>query len=204
MPIVYTPHDLSLSENSANGGFLLSVKTPEGPPKPVLFQFPPKVVGDSRGGNWKEDPAGPSAGDVIAVYQNAKPRIVVIEWVYIVDSASQIDGGKFSAARIHDELRKLRGYFRNPYLEGSTTDKGAAANSPMIVGLWMWQIGGNQPMSFRLESSNIKHSSTIVGKGRDAFPLRTDVSVELRSWPKIGTPPSGSVPGQLELTNDWF
>lgn len=161
----------------------------------VFFQFPPKVVNDSRDGEWDEKPAGPNAGDKIAIYKCANPKKVTVEWKYIVGFAS------WTISDIKDELQLLRGYFRNPFIEGS----GDSALSPLVVSLQLWKIGGDEPMSFRLQAINIKHGNTLIGKKPDGvFPLLTEVSAEFRSWPLIGKPPVQTVPGQKEFTVDWF
>lgn len=187
MAIRYTPHDRDLSSS-----FLLKIRSPEGVESPVMFQFPPRVVNDSRDGDWKEEPVGPNAPDHIAVYKSGTPRRLTIEWTYIVD------GSKFPATRIHDEVRKLRGYFSNTLVEGGGTF------DSLIVMFWAWNIGGKAPMSFRLKSSNIKHGQTLVGSGKDAFPLRTDVAVELKTWAKVGE--AQIAPGQLDISKntDWY
>lgn len=161
----------------------------------VQFQFPPKIINDSRSSDWKEDGGGPNAGDKIAVFQHADPRRITIEWSYIVGF------NNWSVADIKDELKTLRGYFRNPFIEGS----GPTAMSPLVIEVLLWDVGGDAPMSFRMREASIKHRPTIVRDDEgQIFHLFTDISIELKSWPLIGTPPVQTVPGQVVFGSDWF
>lgn len=188
MPIRYTDHDRSLASS-----FFMEFRSPEKTLGTVLFQFPPKVRNDSRQGDWDEKAVGPNAPDKLAFYKTGDPRRITVEWVYIVD------GGQFTSARIHDELRKLRGYFSNPKQEGD-----GGFNS-LVVNFWAWNIGGSSKMSFRFLQANIKHSETIVGTGKSAFPLRTDVAVEMKTWPKFTLGGMLQVANdQIELTPEWY
>lgn len=164
--------------------------------KDILFQFPPHVSNDSRGGDWDEHPGGPEAGDQIAVYKAARPRRITLEWQYIVD------GGDWTADVIHTQLKLLRGYFRNPF----TKAKGNVANSPMIIELLLWEFGGKKPMTFRLHDVNVKHGKALMFTNDGGiFALETTVSGEFKSWPNVGIEfPAQLVPGQKTFTNDWF
>lgn len=171
----------------------------------IKFQFPPKISDDSREGEWDEKSAGPNSGDIIAVYKTAKPRSVTLDWIYVLTGhPSEVYRGNaiWNAETIQEQLRFLRGYFRNPFVEGG--GGGDGANSPLVVNLWLWGAGGRGTMSFRLNSVNIKHDQTIIGTGATAFPLRTEVSANFKSWPKIGNPPVQTVPGQRIFTPEWF
>lgn len=175
----------------------------------IQFQFPPKVTNDSRDGEWEEKSAGPNSGDKIAVYKSANPRRITLEWTYIVGFAG------WTIDDIKTELKTMRGYFRNPFIENIEGDDAGAraeqANSPLVINLLLWDIGGDEPMSFRMSSASCKHGPTLVngrsinepGIGR-VFPLKTEVSAEFKSWPSIGDPPAQTVPGQKPFTVDWF
>ena len=65
----------------------------------------------------------------------------------------------------------------------------------MIVMFKMWRHGGDKEMSCRIVSTSIKHSETVVVPCKEtksasslAYPLRTDVTVDLRIW-SLGGPP---------------
>lgn len=168
----------------------MEFKSPEKKLETVLFQFPPKVRNDSRQGDWDPKPVGPNAPDQLAFYKSGQPRRITVEWTYIVD------GGQFPSTKIHNEVRKLRGYFSNPRQEGD-----GGFNS-LVVFLQAWMIGGSSKMSFRFEQANIKHSETIVGSGKSAFPLRTDIAMELKTWPKFERLQVAN--DQIELTPEWY
>lgn len=189
MPAKLTGFDESIRRSKMSVKF----QTPGSPARDILFQFPPKIINDSRKGTWDEKPAGPNSGDKVAVYKAADPRVMTMEWKYIVGFDS------WSIDKIKTEIKNVRGYFRNPFID-------AGGQSPLIVLLQVWKIGGDAPMSFRMDSSNIKHGPTMVGNSNgDVFPLLTEIAIELRSWPKIGdVAPAETVKGQLTFTPDWF
>lgn len=189
MPATLTPFDQAIK----TAKLTVKIKTPAGGARDILFQFPPRVVNDSRGGDWEEKPAGANSGDMIAIYKSAKPRLITLQWKYIVGFAG------WSIDQIKAEVQTLRGYFRNPFIEGG------GGPSPMVIELLLWKIGGNDTMSFRMKDANIKHGDTLVGSPNgDVFPLTTEVSIELQSWPLLGNPPAQMVPGQKVFGPDWF
>lgn len=196
----YLPHDRSLIDTSV---YTIGIRL-KGDNKPtnVELQFPPHIQSDGRRGEWKESSGGPSAGDKIAVYTAADPRIISVELTYVVDGAS------WTSEKIKKQLQLLRGYFRNPFIEaaGGTPDNpSTSALSPMVILLKIWSVGGPSEMSFRLDSVGVRHGKTFVGVGQNAFPLHTVVSLSLKSWPKIGdNPPAQTVPGQLVYDVSWY
>lgn len=161
----------------------------------VSFQFPPKVTSDNRGANWKE--VNIKGNEPIPIIADFTAREITLEWTYIVtdssDGGGNIDGrggGRWTTERIHRQVYSLRRYF------GGESESGIIEKC--IVNFKMWSIGGPNPMTFRLVSAGIKHSNTIVaptaGVVRDgnqsnaridpqiAYPLRTDITLQLRSW----------------------
>lgn len=199
MPATMSPFDKAIA---SSGRLKVSLRRPTSSSanggseqRNIAFQLPPVILGDARSGEWDERAAGPNSGDQIAVYKTALPRIITMQWRYVVGW----DG--WTVEKIKDEIQTLRGYFRNPFIEGS----GDAALSPLVIEVLLWSFGGTEVMSFRLHRSDIKHGKTLVGLPPDKiFALTTDVSIELKSWPSIGTPPAQTVPGQRQFTPDWF
>lgn len=159
----------------------------------IKFQFPPKIVDDSQTGSWNQNRNALTA-DMIAVYEGADPRQTTVEWTYIVtntqcepdviqrrrprDEINRSSG--WTPQLIHRQLRLLRGYWRNSFIEGKF-------QSNMIVFMQLWALGGQRVMSFRLAGLSIKHSTTIVNKGIEAFPLRTDISAQFKMWPDFSS-----------------
>ncbi len=188
MPAQLTGFDREIRRSKISVNF----RTPGSPPRDVVFQFPPKIVSDGRQGAWKEEAAAANTGDLMALYQGAEPRIMTMEWKYVVGFDS------WTIDKVKTELKHLRGYFRNPF--------DATGQGPLIILLQVWKIGGDAPMSFRMKAVNVKHGPTMVGNSNgDIFPLLTEIAIELKSWPKIGdTEPVETVPGQKTFTPDWF
>jgi len=165
----------------------------------VEFQFPPKIVSDGRKGNWKEFPTRQQ--EPYAVYTVASPRILTIHATWIVEA-----GSGWPASKIAKQLVNLRGYFM----------VGWGQDQDLIGKFRCWQIGGPEQQSCRLVDVNIKYSETLVSPGavtpppssmkgiagsiansiakaasisasaNSTFPLKTDVTIDLRLWSKGG------------------
>ncbi len=193
----YTQQDVDMCTSS---NLVLTITLKDGGPKNILFQFPLRVSSDNRSGDWDEKSTGPNTGDKIGIYKSANPRHISLDWYYMVD------GGKWPASKIHDQLRVLRGYYRNPFISDvAAGESGDGQMSPMVILLKVYDVGGDDVMSFRADSVGIKHSGPLIGPPKNPFPLRTDVSLSLKSWPQLGTnPPVQLVKGQREFKLDWF
>ncbi len=160
----------------------------------IQFQFPPRVNSDNRGANWRE--VSMKAAEPIAIFADSTAREISLEWDYIVTGT---DSG-WTTSKIHQQIYTLRSYFGGVN-EGGSIDK-------LIVKFKMWSIGGKDPLTFRLTNVSVKHSPTIVCPipnsrpsdntkvGIDyskkkintdlAYPLKTTVSVNMRSWTQKG------------------
>jgi len=173
---------------------------------PVEFQFPPKITTDSRKGTWEK---GELRGvEPIAVFATSGPREFTVTWTYVVDSYDD-NINSWTIGRITRNVRMLRGYF------ALVRDKGAA-RSRLSVKLQMWCIGGEKTMSARIENISVKYGETLVlppgGKSFQAYPLRTDITVDLRLWTKSGVDPTNDTrkfeqdaPGMNQfITPDWY
>jgi len=184
-----TQHDTNLANS-----FYLELKTGK-----VEFQFPPKIVSDGRKGNWREFPT--RSYEPYAVYTVAGPRVIVIHATWIVEA-----GSSWSASKIAKQLVNLRAYFMI----------GWGKDEDLIAKFRCWQIGGTEEQSCRLTDVNIKYSETLVSTGvktpapssmkgiagsiansiakaastsasnNTTFPLKTDVTIELRLWSQAG------------------
>lgn len=198
--MTYTKHDEDLCIN----GLQLQITVPRGggeelgpgTPRYIQFQYPPSIAGDKRGGDWKETPV-PTYGDVMAFYQSAQPRAISMQWSYIVD------GNHWNVSLIRNQLRYLRGYFRNP-IASQEEGRRAGYNSGLVIYLLIWGVGGDEPMSFRMKSVDVKYGPTMIGNGKEAFFQRSDVTAEFMSWPQLGEKPAEIVPGTKVFTSDWF
>lgn len=163
MGALLTEHDTTLAQS-----FVLNF-----PLKGNLeFQFPPKITSDGRSGTWNEKPG--MGTEPIAVFGTSGPREITLGATYIVDGSSG-----WNINRIHDQIRKARGYYAQIRKDGSTRN--------LVLHLKMWGIGGNEPVSARLTNIGVKYGDAIVGTGDDAFPLRTDLTLDIRIW-TMGAP----------------
>lgn len=183
----------------------------------IEFQFPPKVIGDGRKGDWFEQNVRgdePAAG-----FTYTGPREITLNWTYVVD------GDQWTVDRITSNIRTLRGYFMfvDKQTPGSDGKLKIDINN-MVLKLRMWCIGGSGWMSGRLKSVDVKYGETMIitkgtstpGKhlGADgAFPLRSDISVDLRLWTQGYTMVKGKAEGkaielvdkcQKGITQDWY
>lgn len=171
----------------------------------IEFQFPPKITSDNRSGTWKE---GELRGkEPIANYTTSGPREMTMAWTYIVEDRAE-KGKGWTAQRIAQNVRNLRGYFSR------VRAKGDQRNLVIEFGMWAHTAnvdggysGSDYRATFRLKSVNVKHGpSLIVPTYSDlnsatsqtnanllnntipfiAYPLRTDVVVDIRLWTNQG------------------
>lgn len=160
----YTPIDRALCEAA-----FLEFNTQVFGSYYVWFQFPPKMTSDSRKGKWEE---GELRGyEPVSVFSTSGPREMSLQFTYIVA------GGEWTSQRISDNVHRLRGYFAQV--------RNSAAARNLVVRFRLWKLGGSTPISCRIKSIDVKHSDTIVVPNGDvtkAYPLRTDVTLELALW----------------------
>ena len=190
MAVRYIDADIALSKavsfRFALPGGLFSV--------PIEFQFPPKILNDGRKAEWVD--ANVPAGNPVSVYAKTGPREISLSFTYIVD------GDIWSTTKISNIIRELRGYFGRANMNIANNQR------DMIVMFKMWLHGGVNEMSCKLNNVVLKHSETVVMPCRApgtfvdsvlpsatdvnlanlAYPLRTDVSIDLRIW-SLGGPP---------------
>lgn len=227
MPQQYTPHDIALC-NSDEMYLKLTETDKEGGTKltPIEFQFPPRFPSDNRRGTWSE---GELRGvEPIAVFSTSGPRIITMNWTYIVD------GNSWTVWRIQKNISTLRGYWSR------IKNKGGDRKN-LVVHLKMWDFGGIDDMTARITSVDVKRSDTLVSYykddalnsplGRrfftqeertpnsaagarlalhDNYSLRTDVSVDLRLWTRSNAVDEKAndvvdLPGLVhDLPVDWY
>lgn len=170
----YTEFDLSL---------ISRVELRQSGQAPVKFQFPPKITSDSRKGEWKE---GSLRGfEPVATFDKSGPREMTLTFTYIVD------GWKWTTGVISDQVMDLRRYFAR-VRENKSDYRG------LIVYFKMWYHGGTRAATCRFKGIDVKHSETIVapvGFPERAYPLRTDVTLDLRLWAQ-GADVDGKQPTQ--------
>lgn len=151
----------------------------------VEFQYAPKVISDSRKGNWDERDA--QGTEPIVNYKASTPRYISLQITYFNE------GNLWNCDRIRRNINLIRGYFQRV-----EDIKNRQRN--LLVWLRLWCIGGRDTLTFRMKSCDVKYSETMVAEARTvvgqsgslpasstfntAFPLRTDVTIDLASWTK--------------------
>lgn len=147
----------------------------------IEFQFPPKIVSDSRKGDWKEvDKPG---SEPTFEYKKSGAREISMNWTYVIDSFDTNNARAWTIPRITRNIRTLRGYFAQTRNPGSDHEN-------LVIIFSMWSMGGsgsNQDhMTALIKNVDVKYGESIVvppGQGTDqAFFLRSDISVDLRLW----------------------
>jgi hypothetical protein len=157
----------------------------------ISFQFPPKITSDGRKGEWNEE--NQPGTEPVAVYKVSGPREMSLIFTYIVD------GGEWTTYKVSAQVSNLRSYFSRYRIAGFRG---------LVVRFKMWYFGGEKSMSCRIKSIDVKHSETIVAPNGDAskaYPLRTDVTVELRMWTKGGPQKTQDLEGlEIQEQPGWY
>jgi hypothetical protein len=132
----------------------------------ITFQFPPRMVGDSREAAWREGKLRDK--EPIAVFESTGPRVMNIEWTDIVGEVG------WNATRVSSQVQLLKSYFLNINRQGS----------PGLVAKFQFVLHGQSKMSGRIHTASIDYSTAYVGQGQDAFPLRSTIKIDCRVWTK--------------------
>lgn len=135
----------------------------------IIFQFPPKVTNDSRRGNWSEENI--MGDEPYALYMGSDSRNITMEWTYIVGM------NRWTSDMVHTQLKRLRGYFSRMQQNGFKS---------LVAHLRLWDIGGDQLMTARILDVSISHGKSLIGRPDVAFPLRTDVKIDVKLWTRGG------------------
>jgi hypothetical protein len=211
---VYAEHDIALRENAflelrvpknvdsfERDSFESEVEHKDHEEVEIKFQFPPRILSDNRKGAWKE--GGLRGMEPVAVFKTSGPREISLTWTYIVtdnDTGSLARG--FSTVIIAEQVKLVRGYFA-----AVRARKEGARN---LIAVFRYGLfGGTRAITARIKSIDVKHGDTIIvpnGDASKAFPLRTDITVDLRLWTK-GAPTEDiqDVKGLQDFaTPDWF
>ena len=156
---LYTAYDLN-----ANAGMSLELLGSK-----VEFQFPPRILSDSRSGSWEEDltKASSTVGwEPIPVYKGSGARTISLEWDYIVD------GRTWGADKITQQLRLVRGYYAAPRFD-------RRGGSKLVGQIKIWKHGGQQSMSCRLTASDVKHTGPLIN---GELYLKSTVTATIKIW----------------------
>ncbi len=175
----------------------------------LMFQYPPKVTGDSRKATWKEETNIPGTTEPIVLFASSGPREISIAFSYIYNKEPVTGGGGvWDAVKIQEQLRLCRGYFQRV--------TALARQRNLAIWAKFWGIGGQNWMTFRMLNLDIKYSETLIREkddlnGKNAFPFRTDVTMTLATWTQNlaeGAPPDRAnqrLPFlESRLTPEWY
>lgn len=154
----------------------------------INFQFPPKILTDSRQGAWDEPET--IGTEPIVNYRGTAARAFTLTYTYIVETIEHRDiainalpvpvlrGGPWSILRVRQEINKIRGYFTN-------ATRGGPWRKPLMVYFKHPYITGPEYWSCRIRNVEVKHSENLVGRPGYVYPLRSDVTVDMRLWSAI-------------------
>jgi hypothetical protein len=194
MPMQYTPADLDLC-----GAVTLRFEAGAGQRAfTIPFQFPPKIITDSRKAEWNEKSL--YGTEPVATLARTGPREISLVCTYIVD------GGKWNTELIARTVRRIRGYVAR-IRQGDDQ-----RNLVVTFSMWLHGGGDEEPMSCRIRGVDVKHSETQVipfaaggGSPHQAYPLRTDITLDLRIWTKGGPAKVQDLPGlRADEPPEWY
>lgn len=191
----------------------------------IDFQFPPRVTTDSRKGDWNDGSGNNFPGsEPVAYFEKPGPREITLSFTYIVE------GGTWTTKKISEIVRNLRGYFTrsgselaqrklvvfyklwrlSASSEMTCRIKGVdVKHSETIVtsclGSGLQNLGSITPGPAGLAFSATSQALQTVS-ANEAYPLRTDVTLDLRLWTKgLETSPTvQDVEGLKFETPEWY
>jgi len=159
----------------------------------IEFQFPPRFLSDNRRGDWIEAPL--RGDEPVAVYATSGAREITMTWTYIAGARGGARNSLFTPSKIATQVQNLRSYFASPYKEMSLTNA-------LIVYFHMWRHTGFNQFTCRMKSVDVTYGKalvtntegprpevefpTLAGAVHQTYALRTDVTVEMRLWTRIG------------------
>jgi hypothetical protein len=139
----------------------------------IPFQFPPRLVDDSKALRWEEHDQW--TYEPVVIFKGSDARKIVIEATYIATGAT-VGGYKFNPANIAALVRNVKAYAYP-----------ADRNTVPIVKIKMYDQVGDSG-TFRLTDISINHGETLITDGGSTFPLMTKIKVTGALVTKIGSP----------------
>ncbi len=137
----------------------------------IKFQFPPKILNDSRTGSWFETEV--PGNQPIATWKTSGARKWTLEWSYVIGA----DG--WSVTKVRDQIIHMRSYW--------STREDLATN--FIVTFWIWKLGGKEKMTCRLTNIDITHGKALYippGDTSNAHPVITNIKAAMQLWTQGG------------------
>ena len=133
-------------------------------PYPIPFQFPPRILSDSKKPQYQEIPT--YSYEPIKIYIGSDSRAFTVEFDYIAT------GEQFNVPTISDILRQIKSSIYN------------GTNAGPQIKCSIYEIAPKE-LPCRLMGIDIKHSEELVDNG-GIFPLHTKVSLQLEMQTRIG------------------
>ena len=136
-------------------------------PVTIKFQFPPKILNDSRTGSWFETEI--PGNQPIATWKTSGARKWSLEWTYVIGARG------WDTKSVRDQIINLRNYW--------TARENLASN--FIVNFWIWKLGGPDKMTCRLTNIDVTHGKALYipnGNIELAHPVITNIKVAMQLW----------------------
>ena len=133
----------------------------------IKFQFPPKILNDSRTGSWFETEV--PGNQPIATWKTSGARKWTLEWTYVVGARG------WTVNDVRTQITAMRAYW--------TQRENLATN--FIVKFWIWKLGGPDLMTCRLTNIDITHGKAIYvpdGDIKQAHPIITNIKTSMQLW----------------------
>jgi hypothetical protein len=196
MTMLYTPFDVALKN-----AVILRFNDDTA----VEFQFPPRITSDDRKGEWKE--ANYPGTEPIAVFEKSGPREITLTWTYIVD------GGRWTTVRISEQVRQIRGYFARTRDQNKEASRNLVAyfkmwrhggSEEMSCRFRSVSVKHSETIVSHCTASDVRFFGEVnsidsasvsnpnssnglnASNADNAYPLKTDITVDLRLWTKGG------------------
>jgi hypothetical protein len=154
----------------------------------ILFQFPPKILTDSRTGSWFETEI---PGDQpIATWKVSGARKWSLEWTYVVGANG------WDVNKVREQIVNIRSYW--------TARENLASN--FIVTFSIWKLGGVEDMTCRLTNIDVTHGKALYvptdsggsPQYREAHPVITNIKASMQLWTAGGSSKFGKAATETE------
>ena len=154
----------------------------------ILFQFPPRILNESKASRWNEQDL--YTYEPLAIYMGADNRQISINFEYVVN------GSTWTSKKVSDQVRTLKGmhYF------GDVRPKYNDATKVIYIKLHAYEVvplAGGTPSTWRLLRTSINYSEEMIKTDDLVWPLHTKVTVDLamltKAAYKVATQNNGNI-----------
>jgi len=146
----------------------------------IEFQFPPKVLSDTKSSNWEHEPF--FTFEPVSIYVGSEPRAIQIQAEYIITNS-----GGWTVDKVINMTHRAKSYFYRGFKSAGSTN----FNKLPVVFLTIYghAFGGNPKSSWRVMGINISHGEEIFSDpigNKLKFPIYTKIIWDLKLITKIG------------------